>query len=508
MKKRIKQRLLNGFMAATVVLSSIFTPMIAQAATTSAANTLTRIGGVDAYETAALIAQNGWTGTTDSVVLSSGISNSLVDALSAGPLAAELKAPILLTDGGQTLNSYTKTEIQRLKPKTVYITSGSAVIKSPVIDEIKAMGITTVALGGFDQYETSVNIAKEMISLGAKVTKVVVAAGWVASVDALSVSSVASKMGMPILATTHDTLPPTVKTFLSSLQGVTDSYVIGGTAVVGDAVQGSLPGTVHRFSGVTKYDTNLEVLKGFAADIHFSKVYVANGDTFVDALSGVSLATLTQSPILLSQNEWTAPMKDFLTRNKLQEIVALGGEAVVPDTALKPLSDISSTTTGSSGTSSPTTTPGQSSVGGSTASGSSSGSSSSSTTTTPTTPTTVTVSNLRVNTDPSNSLGSFSNGAVIDLSGLPDSVKVLGFSVTADQDCTLQFKVLNNIQNIPLTAGVEKDVTIGDLIVGSQIQTQVNLGEFRLVYTTKTLVGQLLKDGTSAGTLTVTLKFK
>lgn len=495
MNTRMKQKLLKGCMAAIVLLSTTLSPIVADAAATNASGTIIRIGGVDQYETAALIAQRGWTGATDNVVLSSGISSALVDALSAGPLAAKLKAPILLTGGGQALNPFAKAELQRLKPKKVYITSGTAVIKPAVIEEIKALGIAPVLLGGFDQYETSVNIAKEMIALGVKVNKVVIAAGWMAPVDALSVSSIAATLEIPILATTRDTLPSSIKEFLSNSDGITDSYVIGGTAVVGDAVMGTLPGTVHRYFGMTKFDTNLEVLKGFANDVHYDKVYVANGETFVDALSGVSLASLTHSPILLCQTEWSTAMKDFLKQNNFLEIVALGGAAVVPDNVLKPLTDISN---GSS--TPPVTSPAP--VGGGAAP------TPTPTTPIPTVPSTVTVSNLRVNTDPSNSLGTFSNGAAIDLSGLDDSVIVLGFGLTADQNCTLQFTVLNNTQNVSLTAGVQRDVTIGDLILGGQFQREVNLGEFRLLYSTKTLVGQLLKDGTSAGTLTVTLKFK
>ena len=490
-----------------VTIGVLLTPSTAFALTSSTplatSPSFTRLGGTDQYETAAKIAEQGWTDTADSVVLSSGMSNALVDALAAGPLAAQLKAPILLTDNGQALNPSTKAELLRLKPKKAYITSGKVVIKQSVLDEISALGITPVPLGGKDQYETSVNIAQEMIAQGANVTQVVVAAGWMAPVDALSVSSIAASLGIPILTTTHDALPPATRSFLSAQSGITDSYVIGGTAVVGDAIASSLPGTVHRYSGVTKFDTNLEVLKGFADKVQYDKVYVANGETFVDALSGTSLATLTHSPIILSQSEWSNTMTDFLKLKHLQNVVALGGAVAVPDNILQRLTAIANGSPNAPVTSPVTSpvTPSQPStvgVGGGVVS----------TPSTPTVSNKVTVSKLQVNTDPANSLGTFNNGAVIDLSGLNDSVKVLGFSLTADQDCTLQFKVLNNIQNISLVAGQQKDVTVGDLITGGQIQDGVDLSAFRLIYKTKTLQGQLLKNGTSAGTLTVTLKFK
>lgn len=493
MRKIIKQRLLNSCLVAVVVLSPTLTPLVASAASTSVLGTITRLGGTDQYETAAKIALQGWPQTTDNVVLSSGLSNTLVDALAAGPLATKLQAPILLTDNGQALNPFTKAELLRLKPKKAFITSGNVVIKQSVLDELTALGITPVPLGGFDQYETSVNIAKELIAQGADVTKVVIAAGWMAPVDALSISSIAAAQGIPILATTRDALPPSTKNFLSEHNGITDSYVIGGTAVVGETISGALPGTIHRYFGTTKFDTNLEVLKGFAAKLQYDTVYVANGETLVDALAGTSLAALTHSPIVLSQSEWAPKMKEFLEFNHLLKVVALGGVVVVPDEVLQKLPCAVPITPPVTPPVLPPTTP--------------------VTPTTPTIPpvtTSVTLSNLRVITNPANSLGTFNNGQEINLSGLADSVSVLGFSVTADKNCTLQFKVLSDLQNISLLAGQERIITMGDLILGGQIPGGINLGDFRLLYQTaktKTLQGKVLSNGVSVGTLTVKLRF-
>ena len=500
MNKRVKQRLLHGCLAVAVALTSTLNPLVANAASANVRGSFTRLGGTDQYETAAKISEQGWTGTSDNVVLSSGMSNTLVDALAAGPLAAQLKAPILLTDNGQALTPSAKAELLRLKPKKVYITSGTAVIRPSVLTEIQALGMTPVSLGGYDQYETSVNIAKELIAQGANVTQVVIAAGWTSPVDALSVSSIAASLGIPILATTHDTLPQSTKDFLSEHSGITESYVIGGTAVVGDTIAGALPGTVHRYSGMTEYDTNLEVLKGFADKIQYGKVYVANGETFVDALSGAALATQTHSPIVLGQSEWSNSMTDFLKLNHLQNVIALGGTVAVPDGVLQQLTDdvnSPSNTPVTTPVAPPVTSPVQLPAGGS------------ATPTTPTTPTSVTLSNLRVVTDQADFIGAYNNGATIDLSALADTVKVLGFAVTADQNCTLQFKVLNNIQTIPLYAKVERIVTVSDLITGGQVQVSgVELSAFRLLYSTKTLQGQLLSNGTNVGTLTINLKFK
>ncbi|EHQ91876.1 cell wall-binding repeat-containing protein [Desulfosporosinus youngiae] len=709
MSKNIKQKLFQGCLAALVALSTTLIPIVASADTTTAPNTYTRIGGADQYATAALMAQKGWPETADNVVLSAGMNYALVDALAAGPLAAKLQAPILLTDGGDSLNSFAKAELQRLKPQKVYITSGTAVIKPPVINELIAMNITPVPLGGYDQYETSVNIAKELAAQGADISRVILAAGWLSPADALSVAPIAAAQEMPILTTTQGQLPASVKTYLESIKAqVRDSYVVGGSAVVSDTVMGQLPGKVSRCSGLNKYDTNVQILKNFAQDYRNDQVYVANGETLVDALAGVPLAAASGAPFVLVNQQLENATKNFVKLSlSTAKMVALGGEAVVPSAgintlasnvsysmdnakvgspdAAKPLkimntvqisgdniilenadleysvyvkgnnvtlsnlnalgtvfvdpgdngsatlngvtaakivilsgakdsihlnntiADILTIDSGSevrvesTGTTSIGSTVARSFsiidvIGGSVGevtilsapgrspivelrgtftqpvvlnnhaqvhlsasavitdliangkasltvdlgakvtnfdnqgntvvitgsgkeaipAGSTSGGStqtppvqSPTTPTTPTTPsvpTSVTLSKLRVITDPANSLGTFKNGAKIDMSGLQDSVNVLGFAMTVDQDCTLQFKVLNDTQNISLRADREKVVTIGDLVIGAEIPEGINMGNLRSIYSTKKVQGKLIIDGKTVGNLTVTLE--
>ncbi|WP_088188385.1 cell wall-binding repeat-containing protein [Desulfosporosinus sp. FKA] len=339
MRKKTKQVLLKGCLAAAVALSTTLAPVVANAAVSNATTTAMRIGGADQYATAAQMAEKGWPGTSDSVVISSGMDYALVDALAAGPLAATLKAPILLTDNGAALNPSTKEELLRLKPKKAYITSGASVIEKSVLNEIQGMGITPVQLGGTDQYDTSVNIAREMVNQNGDVSQIVLAAGWVSPADALSIAPIAAAQGMPILTTTRDELPGTVKTFLDSIKSkVKDSYVVGGTAVVSDKVKGELAGTVQRFSGLTKYDTNKQILKGLSQNYRNKSVYVASGESLVDALAGVPLAAASQSPFLLVNRTLDNETEDFVKLNlSTSDMTVLGGESVVPSAEINEL---------------------------------------------------------------------------------------------------------------------------------------------------------------------------
>jgi len=467
------QRLFRTCLAISLAIVLGFSVQMASAATESpslssfSATAVSRLGGGDQYETAAKIAGQGWTGTSDAIVLAAGMTLNLVDALAAGPLSTKLEAPLILTDGGNQLNAWAKQELQRLRPSKAFIISGTAVIKPSVLVELKGMGITPVELGGYDQYETSVNIAKEMIKQGVQVSQVVVASGWGTSADALSIATIAATQGIPILATTRDALPPSVKAFLDSQSGITDSYVIGGTAVVGNTVQAQLPGTAHRYAGLTKYDTNIEVLKGFKDVLQNEKIYVANGETLVDALAGVPLAAQSSSAILLTDQTLPTTSCDYALLDVPTEVVALGGDAVVPQSVLEQVMGTQ-----------PFPLPGSTSIN---------------------------VLNIQMQTVPSYNSGEMSNGSTVDLSGAPDTTQVIGFSVTVDQSCDLQLDGVD--KTIPLSGGQATLVNLDDLIAGTHGGNGISLRTFRAFYgNSVTIQGEFKKNGSVDGNLSMKLK--
>lgn len=339
-----KQKLFSGGLAVCFTLTSIFSPTVAAAApniqSTPISTTTTSIFGNDQYETAAKIAQEGWSGTSDYAILAAGMPANLIDALAAGPLAAKLNAPILLTEGN-SLTKYAKDELTRLKVKKVYVTSGSAVIKQSVINEVKSLGTVSevISLGGYDASETSVNIAKEMANQGVKVSKVVLTGG--AGSDALSMAPIAGAQGMPILYSNGASLSSYVKAYLDGIKGsLAKSYVIGGTGVISDSVKAQIPGSVERYYGYSQYDTNIAVLKQFAGTMKNKYTYVANGDTLVDALAGAPLAVQNNSLILLTGRTLPEASKKYAQANLSSNVIGLGGEAVVPASVLRSLRPI------------------------------------------------------------------------------------------------------------------------------------------------------------------------
>lgn len=288
-----------------------------------------RLSGNTAAQTAIAIAkQTGW--ETDIAILASSEGYGLVDALTAGPLATYLKAPILLTEAGNALNPDTKAELLTLAVKTVYVTSGTGVISQAILNELQAMGITVESLGGADRFSTSVNIAQKMVNLGAPVTKIAVAYGW-KNQDALSIASIASAQTQPILLTEKDEIPASVKTFLTTNTSIKTTDVIGGSGVISNELIAQLP-SATRHSGKTAYDTNTQVIKSFDAFLKYDRVYLANGETAIDALAGVPLAALANAAIVLTNQVSPDDVASFV-RAKLATgsvVTALGGTAVVP----------------------------------------------------------------------------------------------------------------------------------------------------------------------------------
>lgn len=327
-----------------------------------------RLYGADRYETSVKISKAGWQ-QSDFVVLVDG--ENFPDALCAAPLAKLVGAPILLTEHDR-LNKNAKEEIKRLNPKTVYIIGKYGAVSESTESEISALNITVKRLGGKDRYETSALVAGEVKKLkevdNTPISEIALASGS-GYADALSIASIAASKGMPILLTSRDALPDCINSFIQSNKGtIKDSYIIGGTPCIGQNILSTVPQPL-RLSGEDRYETNENVMNWFKDELKFENVYVAigggpNGNEYADALCGSALACKTSSPIILTNKSLASNTENLmkLVLNSSSKVIALGGNAVVPDSIIASLKDIaasgtstSDSTTSSTGTSGSTT---------------------------------------------------------------------------------------------------------------------------------------------------------
>lgn len=294
---------------------------------------ISRLAGTDRYETTVKVSQAGWADNSSQfAVLSAGMDNNLVDALTAAPLAKLKNAPILLTQGDK-LNSNTKEELKRLGVATVYVTSGIGVITQPVLDELKAMQITVIPLGGADRFATALNIAN-MVGMSGKL---VVATAY-SNADALSIAAIAASQAMPILLSYPDKLPDNVAAYLDNIKSnIQQTYIVGGTGVLNTTVENSFPHP-FRLGGTDRFETNRLVISTFSLTLQGDSVYVANGSDnhLVDALTGSILAAKDSTAIVLTSDPMLDKTREFLKNiYPMKEVVALGGDTVVPQTDLE-----------------------------------------------------------------------------------------------------------------------------------------------------------------------------
>ena len=227
--------------------------------------------GSDRYDTAGKIADK--LGSYDNVVLVNAES-SMSDGLSASGLAGKENGAILLTKK----DSIPKATMERIKKvKKVYIIGGEAAISQKVYDEItkNVPNVKVERLGGKDRVETSEIVAKKL----GNYSYAFVVNGFKGEADAMSASAIAAKKGAPILLTNG-------KTSTHAKKSGVEYYVIGGDNVVDKSIADKYNAEV--LAGKDRYATNKEVINEFYSGS--DKVYIANGDKLVDALTASPLA--------------------------------------------------------------------------------------------------------------------------------------------------------------------------------------------------------------------------
>lgn len=309
------------------------TATLISVASTANAETLTsthRLSGATRYETSIAVSKKGWT-TSDVVIIASG--ENYADALVAEPLAKKYDAPLLLTTS-TAINSNTLSELKRLKAKKVIISGGNGAVSSNIETELKASGYEIQRIGGKDRYETSVLIAKEISNS----SSAIIASGENFP-DALSISSIAGKLKMPILLSSKDGISDSVKKYISENK-ISKVYIVGGEGAISKKVEEQLP-NAQRIAGSDRYETNLAIIKEFSNQLDFTDVYMATGEDFADALSGGALANKTDSPILLTNNSIKDDVKNYLKFSlKLNsKAIAFGGSSVISDASVKSVMD-------------------------------------------------------------------------------------------------------------------------------------------------------------------------
>jgi minor extracellular protease Epr len=279
-----------------------------------------RITGADRFEVAVNVSKKGWQ-NSNTVFIANYMA--FADALSASPLAYKYNAPILLTTAGN-LNPSTKQEIIRLGAKEVIIIGGIGSVNESVKNEIRAIGKNTRRIDGSNRFEVSKNIANEM---GTFQTAIV--ANGLNFPDALAISPYASVNGFPILLTKPDDLPHEIGVVLFQKK-ISNTVIVGGEASVSRNVYSKLP-TPIRIGGKDRYEVAKNILDKYYPNP--SKLFLATGSTFADALTGSVLVSKDKTALLLTTKDQLPNSTSIALSNRtIQDYTILGGVGSVGNT--------------------------------------------------------------------------------------------------------------------------------------------------------------------------------
>ncbi|MCJ0405176.1 cell wall-binding protein Cwp10 [Clostridioides difficile] len=290
--------------------------------------TVKKLKGADRFETAIKISQSGWT-KSDTVVIVNGEDKSMVDGLTATPLASVKNSPILLSSN-EKLPQKTVEELKRLNPSKVIVIGGNNSMPNSVVEAIKAVNskISVQRIGGDTRYQTSINIAKEIDKTN-NVSKLYIGAGN-GEADSLSIASLAGKEKTPIVLTQKDGVDSEAEQFIKSNK-VSNIYFIGGVEKISNkAIEqvGKIANrdiSKNRVAGQTRQETNAKVIDKFYSQSKLDGVVVANQDKLIDALAVGPLAAKNNSPVILATNTLDKSQESSLKGKNSSKLFEVGG---------------------------------------------------------------------------------------------------------------------------------------------------------------------------------------
>jgi putative cell wall-binding protein len=263
------------------------------------------------------------------------------DALAAAALAAQMGAPILLTEPG-TLPSEVTAELRRLGTRRVWVLGGTQAVSAAVETQLRAVAPDVIRLAGADRYDTAAQISRRVaLPLG----EVVISLGTHpqearAFTGALAASALAATpQRIPTLLTKPGGVPQATREALHELRPRT-VLVVAESGAVSQTVKDWLERryTVRYLEGSDAFGTSLAVVteaKGRMLPTSDQIVFASSGD-YPDALAAGAVAARRSAPLLLVHPCGLDNVKRITSylsehRSAYAGGVILGGTAAVSD---------------------------------------------------------------------------------------------------------------------------------------------------------------------------------
>ena len=290
-----------------------------------------RLSGASRYDTAIAVSQQAFPAGAKVVLIATG--QNYPDALAAGPAAAALTAPLLLTSTA-SLPIAVRNEIIRLHPDRIIVVGGAGAVSAAVFSSLVPLADDVERAEGANRYATARAITEKAFGPGTA-PEVYIATGRNFP-DALSASAVGAALGRPVLLVdgSASSLDTATTTLLSSL-GATHVFIAGGTGVVSTGISTQLSNigyVVERLGGANRYATSLKInAEGYdGASPAPIRAIIATGVNFPDALAGSAWAGKVRAPLFIVPGTCIPQgMLDELTSLGIIQSTLIGGTGVL-----------------------------------------------------------------------------------------------------------------------------------------------------------------------------------
>lgn len=252
--------------------------------------------------------------------------DSLIDAISATPLAYQLDAPIITTKWIK-MDKETLKYIKELGSKRVIIIGGLKNVSKTVERNLENMGLEIQRIYGENRYDTSLMIAEEMKKIDKDVSKLLILNKRARIENSIALYSYAAKLNMPIVWSTDDDFKD-IKKYIKK-NNIEDIYAIGNSEKFTYEVTNSIK-NVQMIKEINKSDTNTQMIKllqrGDMKDIYTVNV---EDDSIYNNTENISLGVVAakeNKPILITGESLSYSQEKFIKKNNIKNLIQVGLE--------------------------------------------------------------------------------------------------------------------------------------------------------------------------------------
>lgn len=307
----------GALMVAALVGASMLSGPAATAASAE------RLSGADRYATAAAISLAAYPdpSAVEKVFVVEG--TMFADGLGAGPAAAALEAPVVLTQP-DVIPPATAKELRRLAPQEIVVVGGDGAVSSSVESTLRTYAAMVTRVSGADRYQTSRALARLAFPDGSDIVYLATGRDFP---DALSGGALAARTDAPVILVDGRArdLSRATADLLRELEPAR-IVAIGGAGVlpqrIVDTAVAITGASAQRLGGADRYATSAKIAAHLPS---IGQAIVATDRTFPDALVGTQLAARRGAPILLALPYCVPPATQTALGASSTRLTLLGG---------------------------------------------------------------------------------------------------------------------------------------------------------------------------------------